>query len=154
MCLRMNKVRSWLLILAGIAFVLDPVLIGFVNATEVTLPSGEVLELSDTQLENIKSQPGVFYSPEHPETLAGQTVVELPSELGGGFLYGTPAALAQAITQAGAAVGATEETVRGPAITAKVVGVVAGIAAAVGLAAAALAGGGGGDGGGRTTTNH
>jgi len=155
MCLRMNKVRSWLLILAGIAFVLDPVLIGFVNAVEVTLPSGEVLELSDTQVENIKSQPGVFYSPEHPETLAGQTVVELPSELGGGVLYGTPAALAQAITMAGAAVGATEETVGGPAITPKVVGVVAGIAAAVGLAAAAFAGGGGGgDGGGRTTTNH
>ena len=154
MCLRMNKVRSWLLILAGIAFVLDPVLIGFVNAVEVTLPSGEVLELSDTQLENIKSQPGVFYSPEHPETLAGQTVVELPSELGGGVLYGTPAALAQAITMAGAAVGATEETVGGPAITTKVVGVVAGLAAAVGLAAAAFAGGGGGDGGGRTTTNH
>jgi len=41
MGLRMNKVRSWLLILAGIAFVLDPVLIGFVNATEVTLPSGD-----------------------------------------------------------------------------------------------------------------
>ncbi len=151
--MRLHRFRALLLLAAAVAFALNPVVLRVAAAVEVTLPSGQVLELSETQLETIRSQPGVFYSPEHPETLAGQTIVEVPTELGGGFIYGTPAALAQAITKAGAAVGATEETVSGPGGTAKLVGIGAAIAAAVGLVAAALAGGGGGGGGG-TTSNH
>jgi hypothetical protein len=141
------------LILAMVTFVLNPVLAG---AAPVTLPSGKVIELSQGQVATIKSQPGVFFSTAAPETLANQAVVGLPQELGGGFLYGTPEALAQAFTTAGAAVGPPAEAFAagGGLSTAAKIGIAVGAAAVIGGVAAAIAGGGGGSGGGTTTTAH
>ena len=151
--MRRGTMSKVLLILAMATFVLNPVLAG---AAPVTLPSGKVIELSQGQVASIKSQPGVFFSTGAPETLANQAVVGLPNELGGGFLYGTPEALAQAFTTAGAAVGPPAEAfvVGGGLSTAAKVGIAVGAAALIGVGAAALAGGGGGSGGGTTTTAH
>jgi len=148
-----RTVSKVFLILAMVTFVLNPVLAG---AAPVTLPSGKVIELSQGQVATIKSQPGVFFSTAAPETLVNQAVVGLPQELGGGFLYGTPEALAQAFTTAGAAVGPPAEAfVAGEGLsTAAKIGIAVGAAAVIGGVAAAIAGGGGGSGGGTTTTAH
>jgi hypothetical protein len=152
--MRKRTMSKGFLVLAMVTFVLNPVLAG---AAPVTLPSGKVVELSQGQVATIKSQPGVFFSTGAPETLSNQAVVGLPQELGGGFLYGTPEALAQAFATAGAAVGPPAEAFAagGGLSTAAKVGLIAvGVAAVVGGAAAALSGGGGGSGGGTTTTAH
>ena len=72
----------------------------------VTLPSGTVMNLSRGQVEAIKKQPGVFYGTEVADMLGpGEVVVGLPNELGGGYIYGKPAHLAQAFSAVGATKG-------------------------------------------------
>ena len=152
--MRRSTMSKVFLILAMVTFVLNPVLAG---AAPVTLPSGKVVELSQGQVATIKSQSGVFFSTGAPETLVNQAVIGLPKELGGGFLYGTPEALAQAFTTAGAAVGPPAEAFAtgGGLSTATKVGIVAvGVAAVVGVIFAAAGGGGGGGNGGGTTPAH
>ena len=128
----MRSVNLWLAMVALAGLVMNPFL---VVAKEVALPSGQSIELSQAQVDTMKAQPGVFYSKSVPETLSGQTVVALPGELGGGCIYGTPEALAQAMTNAGATVGATSATVAGATTAAVIAGVtVTGVA--VGVAAA------------------
>jgi hypothetical protein len=149
-----KTVRVLVFALAVTVFVIHPAL---VNAAPVTLPSGQVVELTKQQVETIKSQPGVFFGEQRAEMLGpGEVVVPLPAELGGGVIYGLPDALAQAFATAGAAVGPPAEAFavsQGLSTGAKI-GIGAAVAAAViGAAALALSGGGGGAGGG-TTTNH
>jgi len=73
----------------------------------VRLPSGTVLELNQQQVEAIKGQRGVFFGAEAADMFGpGDVVVSLPTELGGGYIYGRPEHLSQAF----AAVGATEGT--------------------------------------------
>ena len=149
---KVSKGKVLWLFAALVAFILNPLLAQVARAVEVKLPSGEVLELSESQLEEIRSHPGVFYSADSPEALAGQAVVELPGELGGGFIYGTPSALAQAITEAGAAVGVTGEAVSAPISQKTLLWILAGTVVVGGAVAAAAAGGGGGGGNGGNTT--
>jgi hypothetical protein len=88
------------------------VLLGFVTvlaiapnafAARVKLPSGIVLDLTQKQVEAIKTQPGVFYGAESAEMLSpGDVVVALPDELGGGYLYGRPEHLARGFSSVGA----------------------------------------------------
>ena len=127
----MRSVKLCLAIVALAALVMNPFLAA---AKEVALPSGQSIELTQAQVDTMKAQPGVFYSTSNPETLSGQTVVALPGELGGGCIYGTPEALARAMTNAGATVGATSATVVGTTTATVIAGVtVTGIA--VGTAA-------------------
>jgi hypothetical protein len=74
-----------------------------VSAAPVKLPSGIVLDLTQKQVEELKTQPGVFYGAESAEMLSpGDVVVSLPDELGGGYLYGRPEHLARAFSSVGA----------------------------------------------------
>jgi hypothetical protein len=148
-----EPLRVLLFTLAVAAFVIHPTL---VHAAPVTLPSGKVVELTKQQVETIMSQPGVFFGAQRADMLGpGEAVIALPAELGGGFIYGTPEALAQAFTTAGAAVGPPAEAfaVSGGLSTAAKIGIGVGVAALIGVIAAAFSGGGGGNGGG-TTSNH
>jgi hypothetical protein len=149
-----KTVRIVVFTLAVAAFVIHPAL---VNAAPVTLPSGKVVELTKQQVATIKSQPGVFFGAQRADMLGpGEAVIALPPELGGGFIYGRPEALAQAFTTAGAAVGPPAEAfaVKEGLSTGAKIGIGAAVAAAIiGGIAAAFSGGGGGDGGG-STSNH
>jgi hypothetical protein len=83
-------------------------------ASPVTLPSGEIIELNQDQLERIKAQPGIFYVQHAKETiipnkLTDRTVVDIPDTLGGGFLICT----SQDIDYAFAEVS-TQNTTNGP----------------------------------------
>jgi hypothetical protein len=140
----------------------------------MTLANGTQISMTQAQLAELITQPGISFSTTAVVTEA-QMAVPLPASLGGGYVVAEPAALAAAMNSvgvssglmatsfAGATVGAGTITVgaaAGAAMTAGVgagtiaVGAVAAAAAVGGGAAAFGSGGGGGGGGGATTTTH
>ena len=67
--------------------------LSMVSAALVTLPSGEDVDLSRNQIEQIKIQPGIFYV-QYPKQsmisseMKDSVIIEIPATLGGGFLIG------------------------------------------------------------------
>jgi len=109
--MRIKRLRVYMLGIALVAFVLNPFFPGFVAAAPVSLPSGMVLGVSQQQVDDIKRQPGVFYGADAADMLGpGEVVVALPSELGGGYIYGKPEHLSQAFAAAGVTKGNTTAT--------------------------------------------
>ncbi len=71
-------------------------------AIPVTLPSGKVIDLTPEQVELLKQSPGIYYINHRPEKIINEriqhwTLIELPQELGGGFIIGRPQNLAQGL---------------------------------------------------------
>ena len=71
-------------------------------AIPVKLPSGKVIDLTPGQVELLKQSPGVYYFDHRPDKVINErirhwTLIELPQELGGGFIIGTPQNLAQGL---------------------------------------------------------
>ncbi|MBI5026849.1 MAG: hypothetical protein HZC12_09055 [Nitrospirae bacterium] len=118
---------------------------------EVVMPSGNVAKMTKSQLDTLIAKPGIgFSSAEPPATLPkGQIAISLPKELGGGYLLGTPEAIANGMNATKITVGATNAWVVGGGISAGTVALI--VVGAGAIAAAALGGGGGG---GTTTTSH
>ena len=76
-------------------------------AIPVRLPSGKVIDLTPGQVELLKQSPGVYYFNHRPDKIINErirhwTLIELPQELGGGFLIGRPQNLAQGLEMIGA----------------------------------------------------
>jgi MtrB/PioB family decaheme-associated outer membrane protein len=71
-------------------------------AVPVTLHSGEVVELTSEQMEMLKKQPGIYVI-KHPPAgaLTHLILIELPKELGGGFLIGTGKDISAALDTVG-----------------------------------------------------
>ena len=87
------------------------VLIFVGKSAPVRLPSGIVVELNQQQVEAIKEQRGVFFGAEAADMFGpGDVVVSLPTELGGGYIYGRPEHLSQAFATVGATEGTTAAT--------------------------------------------
>ncbi|MEJ2430041.1 MAG: outer membrane beta-barrel protein [Deltaproteobacteria bacterium] len=73
------------------------------RAVMVTVSGGQKVNLDKEQLQLLKKQPGIYYLKLPPEkSLANYTLVELPEELGGGYLIATPAQLAAGLEAIGA----------------------------------------------------
>jgi hypothetical protein len=71
-------------------------------AIPVRFPSGKVIDLTPDQVELLKQSPGVYYFDHRPDKVTtGRirhwTLIELPQELGGGFIIGRPQNLAQGL---------------------------------------------------------
>ncbi|MEW6409339.1 MAG: hypothetical protein AB1488_04405 [Nitrospirota bacterium] len=132
------KNRFIIVFLLVAVYLLSPVLQGIADAqaeaaVAVTLPSGEVVQMTDAQLQSFIAQPGITFSATTPTLAAGQIAVEIPATLGGGFVVGTPSAIAAGLNATGIAIGATAATVVGVS-TAAIVGaaaVAAGVIAAI-----------------------
>jgi MtrB/PioB family decaheme-associated outer membrane protein len=71
-------------------------------AATVRLPSGERVEISSEQVEQLKKQPGI-YMIKHPPAggLRHVILIPLPKELGDGFLLGTPKDVSAALDAVG-----------------------------------------------------
>ena len=66
-------------------------------AVPVTLQNGQIVQLNASQLQLLKQQPGIYFVKSSPEKLlARYMLIELPDELGGGFLIARPKELAAA----------------------------------------------------------
>jgi hypothetical protein len=109
---------------------------------------GKSVQVTQQQLDDLKKQPGIGFSETLPTILPeGQMAVAVPAALGGGYLIGTPAAIAAAFNAAGITVGLTAAAVSG-AIVATTAGIA--IAGLAGIIAAANSSNGGNG----TTTTH
>ena len=139
----MNSVRTkkFLIVVAVWTLIVGPFCRCTVQAAPVALPSGKIVEMTAVQLEALSTQAGIQVVSTIPAELAADAaVIALPAELGGGFLLGTPGAIAAGLNAAGITAGATAAFVGGVGITAAAVGTVAGVGALAAVAGA-LSGG-------------
>jgi hypothetical protein len=86
----MSQGRNQAVLLKAVGFLLVVFLATPALAVPVRLPSGEKVEISTEQMGMLKKQPGIYVI-KHPPAgaLNHLTLIELPKELGGGFLVGT-----------------------------------------------------------------
>lgn len=121
---------------------------------EVTLPSGKVVKMTKSQLEELITKPGMGFANVAPSPALpkDQIAIPLPSELGGGYIIGTPEAIAKGMNAVNITVGATADfVVKSDRRTATILIVLAVVG---GIAAFALGSGGGGGGGGAAPPSH
>lgn len=110
------RIKSFFVIVAIWAFVVSPLLRGIAFGALVRLPSGKFVDITQTELEALKAQPGIQITPTIPEIIEPDAiVVALPAELGGGYIIGTPEAIAAAFNAVGITVGATALFIEGVA---------------------------------------
>ena len=109
--MRVSRLMVCMLAIALVDFVLNPFFVGLATAAPVTLPSGIVLDLSQQQVDAIIEEAGVFYGADAADMLVpGEVVVAMPSELGGGYIYGRPEHLSRAFAASGVTRGTTTAT--------------------------------------------
>lgn len=93
-----------------IAFSSDPAI-----AAPVTLPTGQVINLTAAQVELLKQNPSIFFFEHRPQKLiTGNirhwTLLEIPEEIGGGFLIGTDKNMDLGLAAVGAVEGPDVKT--------------------------------------------
>ncbi len=72
-------------------------------AVSITLPSGQVMEVTPDQLELLKQQPDIHFTLQlAQETMADSTFLKLPDAIGGGFITGSQDQLLAGLTAVGA----------------------------------------------------
>lgn len=111
---------------------------------ELALPSGNTVELTQQQLGELITKPGIGFANVTPSTALpeDQIAIPLPSELGGGYLLGTPEAIADAMNAVNITVGATADFVAEEGVKTRTILII--LAVAGGALALVLGGGGGG----------
>jgi hypothetical protein len=161
--------KKELTILIVFAFLLNPLMVSLSSAVEeavvvMTMPDGAAVSMTPSQLSALSSQPGITISPTAPSLGATEIAIPIPAGLGGGYIVGTPAAIASALGATGIAPGLKASDVVGATAAAGVIpaGALAGTVAALGTGGTVAAGaavvgagtgllllstGGGGDGG-------
>ena len=86
----MSKFRDHAVLLKIVGLLLFFFLATPALAAPVRLPSGKKVEISSEQMEMLKKQPGIFVIKYPPAGALNHIVlIELPKELGGGFILGT-----------------------------------------------------------------
>jgi hypothetical protein len=95
---RIIRVYEVAVLLLGLGLLTTPAL-----ALPVRAYGGKVAQLNKGQVELLKGQPGVYYLKTTPERLFNHYVlIELPNEVGGGFLLAKPGDMAAALEEVGA----------------------------------------------------
>jgi hypothetical protein len=98
----MGKSERWGMVLCILVGLLIIFASSLAWAIPVKLPSGKMIDLTPSQVDLLKQSPGVYYINHRPEKIINQrirhwTLIELPQELGGGFLIGNPHNMAQGL---------------------------------------------------------
>lgn len=113
--------RKWMVLaMAVLSFVFNPIGVLLVEGAEsATIRVGRSLrryKVTKAQIEALKQQPGIQFVQTMPAAVEkGVIAVSIPESLGGGFLLGSPAAVASAFNAAGITVGLTAAAVSGTA---------------------------------------
>src|SRR4030042_5967849 len=142
----MKKVFTLLIVSA---FLLNPLMVSLSSAVEeavvvMTMPDGVVVSMTPSHLSALASQPGITISPTVPSLGATEIGIPIPAALGGGYIVGTPAAIASALGATGIASGLTASAVLGATASAGVIpaGALAGTGAPLWTGGTVAAGGG------------
>jgi hypothetical protein len=103
------------------------------GAFPIALPNGQTAQVSQAQIDALSKAPGITKTTTAPTLAGNQVAVAVPEELGGGYLVGTPEALASGMNAAGITIGATAAMfpMIGVLSLAAVLGVVVGVVVAV-----------------------
>jgi hypothetical protein len=143
--------KKTIIFLITMVFLLNPLLRCNAQVEAVpfmTLPNGTVVSITPEQLSALAAQPGVTISPSAPTVGEKEIAIPIPEGLGGGYLVGTPEAIASALGATGIAPGMTASDVLKSTASAGVLlaGALAGAATGLGTtgtvaAGAAVAGG-------------
>lgn len=131
----------------------------------MTLADGTTVSMTPAQLAALATKEGITIAPTATVT-ATQVAIPIPASLGGGYIVGTPAAIAQGLSVTGIATGVTASgvvaataatgtiTAGAMAGTVAALGVGGTVAAGAAVAAAVAAGVAAATSGGTTTTHH
>ena len=141
----MKKVLTLLIISA---FLFNPLMVSLSSAVEeaavvvMTMPDGAVVSMTPSQLSALASQPGITISPAAPSLGATEIAIPIPTALGGGYIVGTPAAIASALGATGIAPGLKASDVVGATAAAGIIpaGALAGTLATLGTGGTVAAG--------------
>ena len=99
----MIKVRPSINASVVVGFLLFSFLSTSAQAAPVTINDKQAVQLDDEQLELLKRQPGIYYFKYPPDNISDNySLVEIPEELGGGFLIAAPNDFAAALIAVGA----------------------------------------------------
>jgi hypothetical protein len=133
--------------LVTMIFLLNPLLISMSDAAAEAVPfmtksDGTVVSITPEQLSALVAQPGITISPTAPSVGEKEIAIPIPEALGGGYLVGTPSAIASALGATGIAPGMTASDVLKSTASAGVLlaGALAGAATGLGTAGTAAAG--------------
>jgi|GEM_PF-3857652 len=115
--------KKWVVLAIAASFVLNPISVVVTEGAEsTTIRIGRSLRryrVTKEQIAALKQQPGIQFIEAMPAAVEkGIIAVSIPESLGGGYLLGTPAALASAFNAAGVTVGLTAAAVSGAAAVA------------------------------------
>ena len=137
--------KKTVIFLITMVFLLNPLLMSSAQAEAVpfmTLPDGTVVNITPEQLSALGAQPGVTISPTVPSVGEKEIAIPIPETLGGGYLVGTPEAIASALGATGIAPGMTASDVLKSTASAGVLLAGAAAGAIVGAGTAAYVAGG------------
>ncbi len=127
-----------------VSFVLPNISYAQAQYEFIKLADGTVVKLSQNQLQLLINQPNIMYtqSTQLPALVGEQIAIPIPQQLGGGYLIGTPEAIASALSNTGIAAGATSQSVLGATASAGSIatsGSAAGATVAAGVTAGTVA---------------
>ncbi len=127
-------------------FLLNPLIVSLSSAQEetvvvMTMPDGSVVSMTPSQLSALALQPGIAITAT-PAIGATEIAIPIPASLGGGYIVGTPAAIASGLGATGIAPGMTASDVLKLTASAGVLlaGALAGTAAGLGTTGTVAAG--------------
>lgn len=108
----MSQSRNQAVLLLAVGFLLVVFLATPARAVPVRLPSGKKAEISSEQMEILKKQPGIYVIKHPPAGALNHLIlIELPKELGGGFLVGTEKDISTALDTVGVTLFAKDKGV-------------------------------------------
>lgn len=132
--------KKAIILLVTLAFLLNPLIISVSSAqvgavAVMTLPDGTVVSMTSAQLSALVAQPGITIA-SAPVVGATQVAIPIPATLGGGYIVGTPAAIASGLGATGIAAGVTASAIVGATAAAGAItaGALAGTVATLGVA--------------------
>lgn len=111
------------------------------SVTVMTLANGTTVSMTSAQLTALAAQSGITLATA-PVVTATQIAIAVPASLGGGFIVGTPAAIAAGLGATGIAAGVTGAGLIGATVAAGTIsaGALAGTVATLGVAGTVTAG--------------
>lgn len=141
----MGRLNKYVSIMGVILFLFNAIIpsTAFSQAETLvmTLPDGTAISMTSAELSALAAQPGITIAAA-PVVATTQVAIPIPAALGGGYIVGTPAAVASGIGATGIATGVTASAVVGATAAAGTItaGAMAGTVAALGVTGTVVAG--------------
>ena len=132
--MKMKKVTCFVAVFFFLAAAMPQALFSAEEIASLNIKNYRTYSVTEKEFESLKKQPGITFYSESPNLPAGKyLVISVPSQLGGGYLAGTPDDTASAFNSAGITVGLKPSSLTGnkSAIAGKAASAILGVIMAV-----------------------